>query len=168
MKYYKLFHENEIHHDMHYHDGMNIDIIPFNNSINCGAGGLYFSNELHILDFLGTEMKFIREISIPQYDSIIEIDQAKYKAHTLFLYEKHDLSKLDTWKWMLQNNINVNARDSYALQLFSGMGKIEIVKFLIEHGASVHARNNYAMQWANANNQIKTIEYLKLYGGKLY
>jgi hypothetical protein len=53
MKYFKIFNESDNHNGFQYVDGLNVDIIPFNDDPNesCVEGGLYFSDVEHICVF---------------------------------------------------------------------------------------------------------------------
>ena len=42
---YKFTNKDEYHHGLPYHDGVNIDIVPFNPSGECSSGGMYFFDE---------------------------------------------------------------------------------------------------------------------------
>ncbi len=52
--YYKITNENENHNGYQYIDGLNILNEQFNDDMNdsCGKGGLYFTNDENIIDFL--------------------------------------------------------------------------------------------------------------------
>lgn len=51
-KFYKITNETEIHHSFQYKDGLNIDILHFNPTSKCSAGGLYFADINNIFNFL--------------------------------------------------------------------------------------------------------------------
>lgn len=114
-RFFKLTNEHEIHHGFHYQNGMNIDILPFEWNGACCPGGLYFCEGNDILNNMDIYSRFIREIFIPSHEVNILKDPSgdKWRSHSLFTSIRHDLSDIDTVKWMLDNQIIISARYSY-------------------------------------------------------
>jgi len=85
LKNYKITCENEIHNGFQFHDGLNIDTVPFNPNGSCKPGGIYYSSK-DILHFLG-HGPWIREVII-QGDAQIYKDPCspeKWKSDKPFL-----------------------------------------------------------------------------------
>jgi hypothetical protein len=103
MKYFKIFNEEDNHNAFQYKDGLNIDSIPFNDDPNksCVEGGFYFSDAEHICEFISYG-NYIREVTIPADAKMVkDPDGNKWRADKLFLNERKDLRKLETWEWMI-------------------------------------------------------------------
>jgi len=97
MKYYKLFNKDEKHYGFKYHDGLNIDTNKFNPTGTCSKGGLYFFNEVQLLNYhkYTNNVYFIRQVTIPA-DAQVYHEDGKSKADKLFLHkrEKFDYDNL--------------------------------------------------------------------------
>jgi len=89
MRYYKLFNQFENHCGFQYHDGLNVDTNEFNPTGTCSKGGLYFFNEVQLLnyDMYTDNVYFIRQVTIPT-DAQVYHEYGKSKADKLFLHEK--------------------------------------------------------------------------------
>jgi len=92
--------------------------------------------------------RYIREVSIPD-DARMVKDGNKWRADKLFLHERKDLSKVETWEWMIDQGINIHADDDdEALRLSASIGHIDVVTFLVENGADIHAKDDLALRWS--------------------
>ena len=122
------------HRGMFYKNGVNEDIMPFNEELTCGSGGLYFTDLQNILNFLdyGTQLYEVVPIG-----KVIEVGD-KYKAHVLdmtFICE----GRVNIVKYLVDNGANIHADDDCALREAAVNGYLEVVKYLVEKGANIHA-----------------------------
>ena len=102
------------HGGMFYKNGVNEDIMPFNEESTCGSGGLYFT-DLHILNFVdyGTQLYEVVPIG-----KVVKVND-KFKAHALnmtFICEGY----LDIVKYLVDNGADIHAGDDYALRWAAG------------------------------------------------
>ena len=87
INFYKLTNESEIHNGFQFKDDINEDTIPFNAHGSCTPGGIYFTEESKIgmwTYYNGSEMKFIRKVTIPD-DTKIWVEEDKFKADIIVL-----------------------------------------------------------------------------------
>jgi hypothetical protein len=161
MKYYKIFNEEDKHNGFQYVDGLNVDSVPFNDNPNdsCVEGGFYFSDADHICNFVEYG-NYIREVTLPDDAKMVK-DGNKWRANKLFLNERKDLRKVETWEWMIKQVINIHAGNDYALSWSAYHGHFDIVKFLVENGADIHADDDYALRYSTEKGHKEVVEYLK-------
>ena len=161
MSYFKLTNKKENHNGFQFKTGLNTDILPFNDDPNdsCCKGGLYFSDEKHIYSFLGNHY-WIREVTLPENEKVIRDKRDKWRTHQLILSKRKDLSKVATWKWMLKQGIDIQAKDNGAIRWASQNGHLPVVKYLHENGSDITAFNNYAIRWASLNGHLEVVKYL--------
>ena len=98
-KFYKLTNESEIHNGFHYVDGLNIDTEKFNPSDQCSSGGLYFTelNKIAMwISYGGENMTYVREVEILD-DSLVYIEENKFKADKFYLHPKVSLKNFEQW-----------------------------------------------------------------------
>jgi hypothetical protein len=160
MGYFKIFNEQDNHNNFQFQNGLNIDSQEFNSDPDkkCVPGGLYFSNENNILDFLEYG-DFIREVEIPADETNILHLENKSRAKSLFLHPKKDLRKLETWLWLKEKNVNLRVGYDNALLWAARNGHLEIIKFLVKNGANVNARNDYALRWAAIYGHLEVCQF---------
>ena len=162
MKYYKIFNEEDNHNGFQYRDGLNIDDKKFNNNHlkSCVEGGFYYSDADNICAFLSYG-NYIREVELPDgAKQVKDPDGNKWRSDKLFLHERKDLSKIETWQWMIDQGINIHAYNDKALRWVSDNGHIDVVKFLVENGADIHALDDYALRWASLNGHSDVVKFL--------
>ena len=137
-KYYKITNKEECHYGMEYKNGLNIDILPFDPTGPCCPGGIYFADKENICKFLNYGC-FIREVVIPG-DALIYHENNKSKADKVILKERRDLSKVETWQWMIEEGIDIYIRDTVkdnkCLLYAMSNGHTAIVQFLINNGVN--------------------------------
>ena len=143
------------HRGMFYKNGVNEDIVPFNDEPTCGSGGLYFSDLHNILNFLeyGTQLYEVVPIG-----KVIEVND-KYKAHILdmtFICE----GRLEIIKYLVDNGADIHANDEYDLRRAAANGRLEVVKYLVDNGADIHANDDGALRWAAENGRLEVVKYL--------
>ena len=189
MNYYKILNEKETHHGLKYHDGLNVDPLPFNPSGDCESGGIYFSRE-DILAFLYYG-PWIRQITLPEGEPIYKNPGSpkKWKAKRVILgpRRKIDLQvieelvkeganihadnecalrwateydHLDVVKFLVEKGANIHAEDDSALRWAANHGHLDVVKFLVEKGANIHVKNECALRWAAENGYLGVVRYL--------
>ena len=169
-KYYKIFNKEEKHHGFQYHDGLNVDTIPFNSNPkdSCCEGGFYFTTIDNICKFLSYGC-YIREVEVPKDVEIIkDPDGDKYRAHSLFLHERKNLNDINTWKFLIKHGADIHANDDYALCYASANGHFEVVKFLVKLGANIHACEDSALRWASENGHLEVVKYLVEHGADIH
>ncbi len=69
-------------------------------------------------------------------------------------------NRLITVKIFIENGVDVQTNDNYAIKCASERGYINLVKLLIENGADVTADDNYAIKAAILNNHLDVVELL--------
>jgi len=155
MNFYKILNEEEIHCGLEYHDGLNIDPLPFNPAGDCRPGGIYFSRE-DILAFLGYG-PWIRQVTIPKGEQIYENPgfPKKWKAKKVILGKRRRIS-LQVIKELVKEGANIHAGNDKALVWSAQKGYLEVVKFLIKKGANIHARGDYALRLLTQNGHFKS------------
>jgi len=160
--YFKLLNREETHNEFRFKTGLNIDIIPFNYNRDeiCVPGGIYFSKSQNILEWITSASYWIREVIIPKDANVIEFED-KLRADKVILKERMALSKVETWKYLVDHGANIHTYNDYALRLTARNGHFDIVKYLVEQGANIHAYNDYALRWAIKNDHRNIVEYLK-------
>ena len=157
MKYYKILSSDMTHHGFVYKEGLNIDTKPFDETPNCG-GGLFFSNAQNILSFVNYG-KLIAEIEVPDGTKIVQVED-KYKAHAIVLKNIRPIWTVDTFKYFIEEGINIHADDDYALIYAAKNGYLEVVRYLIDKGVNIHADNDWALKYAAGNGHLEVVQYL--------
>jgi hypothetical protein len=94
--YIKILSEDLKHNGFQYKEGLNVDTIPFNPTGSCLPGGLYFTDEKYLLDFLGYGTK-IADVEIPSNAKVYR-DGNKWKADKIILKNIRDIKDLPQWQ----------------------------------------------------------------------
>lgn len=162
--YFKITNENEHHYGIKYKDGLINDIVPFNDNPNdsCCAGGIYFSDEKNILNFLSYG-PWIRQIEIPKDAQFVKDNKnlkTKWRADKLFFYPRKSLKEVSTWKWLLEQNVDIRINNDHPLHWASYFNCLDVVKFLIEKGADCTAEQSVAFRSAAVEGHIEIIKFL--------
>lgn len=95
-KYYKVIGENYENYNFPYKLGLNVDINPFNPKGSCKKGGLYFTTDEYINDYLWFG-SYVAEIEIPDDASVYKEDSRiyggdiKYKADKIIITKFIDM-----------------------------------------------------------------------------
>jgi len=155
MRYYKFTNKQENHNGLQYHDGLNIDILPFNPSGDCESGGIYFAREdiLFFRDFWLREVIPIGEI----YENPGE--PRKWKAHQVILGPRR---KFDCK--LCQKLLEEGAKPTnYTLGWASADGHLDIVKLLLKIGVEPTI---YILERASANGHLEIVKLLLEAGAK--
>jgi hypothetical protein len=170
MKYYKILNQNEKHHGLKYHEGLNIDPVPFNPSGDCKPGGIYFARE-DILAFLGMgeDKPYIREVILPEDAKVYENPDypKKWKTNRVILGKKRKVDA-QVVKDLIAEGANVHAGGDYVLRWAAYYGHIEVVKCLLEAGANIHARDDYALRRAAEYGHLEVVKCLLEAGANVH
>ena len=154
--YLKITNKAENHNNLQYHDGLIQDILPFQKKGSCVPGGIYFSDEKHILEFLNYGV-YIREVQIPEDADFVEDPSGnKYRASKIILKERKDLRELNTWKWLVQNGVDIHANNNFAL--------IELSEVEDDEFSQLIYKNIRNKKCTDKNADIRHLEYLVLNG----
>ncbi len=119
--YFKITNAEENHHGFQYVDGLNVLIDKFNDDPNasCCSGGFYFTDAANIFKFLNYGV-YLREIELPidnpDYKMIKDKDNDKWRTNMIILGKRYDLSKVETFKYLIESGAVVHAKDDYALR----------------------------------------------------
>ena len=158
MNYYKITNEKEIHDNMQYKDGLNVDVLPWNPKGDCQKGGIYFAST-DILAFLDYGC-WIRKVEVPEGVEIYENpgDPKKYKAPKVFL---HPRRKIDTnvIKELIDEGADLKVCGSTVLRWAAENGHAEIVKMLLPH-SDPKACDSAALRWAAENGNAEIVKML--------
>jgi len=162
-KYYKITNEQETHKGLQYHDGLNVDPVPFYPHDNCEPGGIYFAS-VDILAFLHRG-PWIREVIVPEGEEIYTNPgtPVKYKAHQVILKERREIT-LDVIKELVADGCNPHVADDFAIYWAAKKGKLEIVKYLVSIGCDPRAAGDSAIQGASLSGHLETVKYLASLG----
>jgi len=189
MNYYKILNEKENHNDLQYKTGLNVDPISFNPYGDCKPGGIYFASR-DIFAFLDYG-PWIRKVTLPEDAQVYKNPglPEKWKANKVILGERRrigieviqelinegvDPNAGDNWalRWATENGFleivkilidggaDPNVFDGYALQIAARYGYLKIVKLLIDNGANPKSTNSWALRWAAENKQLDFVKLL--------
>src|SRR5579872_4135573 len=95
INFIKLTNANENHNNFQFHDGLNIDTIPFNPKGSCSEGGIYFTTEEDSWEWVRYDDKmniYMRKVVIPD-DARVYIEDGKFKADKIILGTRKMISK---------------------------------------------------------------------------
>jgi hypothetical protein len=168
VKRWKLTNEAETHNGLTYHDGLNIDPLPFNAdpSASCCPGGIYFAGR-DILEFI-EGMTWAREVSLPP-DARVVLDPSspeKWRADRVILGPRVPIAT--AIPEMLAAGADVHADNDYALRGAAVNGHLPVVQALLAAGADVHADNDYALCCAARNGHLPVVQALLAAGANLH
>ena len=158
--YLKITNEKENHHGLQYHDGLNIDFIPFEREGSCCPGGIYFTTPEYICGFVNIGV-YVREVTIPDgADMVMDPEGCKWRTSKVILGPRKDLRDVETWKWLVEIGANIHDFHECALSWSCANGYIEVVRYLIENGADINSRDDEPLFYACANGYIEVVRYL--------
>jgi hypothetical protein len=163
--YLKLTNTTETHFGLQYHDGLNIDPLPFAKEGSCCPGGIYFTTLEWVHRFIRGK-EYIREVTIPEDAEMVEDPSGgKWRASKVILGTRKQINNVETWKWLVECGADVHVLE-WALIYSSEIGNLEIVKYLIEHGVDIHVWNDCALRCAYAH--LEVIKYLVKNGADIH
>jgi IMP cyclohydrolase len=117
----KFMNDSDIHYGMHYVDGYNLDILPFNGTGDCSSGGLYITRLEDYSLYYDRYGGYARRVRILD-TSLVYVEKNKFKCDEIFLEKrvlKEDLLKeLFTEYTQLDENflMRMVKNNGYALQ----------------------------------------------------
>jgi len=151
MKFYKFTNEQENHDGLQYHDGLNIDSLPFNPSGDCKPGGIYFARE----DILFFHNYWLREVTLPEGEEIYENpgEPKKWKAHQVVLGKRRKFD-YEICRELLEEGAKPT---SLVLEWASANGYLDIVKLLLKTGVKP---TSLALDWASSNGHFDIVKLL--------
>ena len=163
MNYYKILNEEETHHDLKYHNGLNVDPLPFNPSGYCASGGIYFARE-GILAFLNYGL-WIRQVALPEGEPIYENPGSpkKWKAKRVILGTRKRID-LQVIKELVEEGVNIHTSNDYALIWAAENGYLDIVEYLVSKEVDVQTYDNYALRWAANHGYLAVVVAAEVYG----
>jgi hypothetical protein len=85
-QFYRFTNQEEDHNGFAYKDGLNIDFLKFNPNGQCSAGGLYFTDAINAVKWMGNN-NWMRIVTIP-YDARVYIENNKYKIDRFMLSKR--------------------------------------------------------------------------------
>jgi len=83
----KFMNDDDTHYGMHYVDGDNLDILPFNGSGKCSSGGLYVTQLKEYHRYYNDYGKFARRVRISD-TALIYVEQKKLKCNEIYLEDR--------------------------------------------------------------------------------
>ena len=95
---------------------------------------LYFTDVMHLLYLHDFDSVYVREVILPEGERVVKMD-SKYRAENIILGNRHDLSKLSTWKWLVDKGLDVTDDNNYAIRRASLNGNLGVVEYLESQGA---------------------------------
>lgn len=168
MKYYKIV-NLEGHHDLVYHEGLNIDPKPFNPSGDCDPGGIYFARK-DILAFInyGTELYEVEPVGDVYENPSEDGEPKKWKAHSVILKHIGKILDLNSLKMLFEQGANIHACNDSALRIAALHGRLDVVKYLVEQGSDIHAWDDIALRLAASNGHTEIVKYLVEHGADIH
>ncbi len=157
--YLKITNTKENHHGLQYHDGLNIDTVPFAKEGSCVPGGIYFTTPEHICGFLDHGI-YIREVTIPEdAEMVMDPEGDKWRASKVILGPRKCLKEVYTWKWLVKIGVTIN--EALVCACGFGYGNIELIKFLVKNGADIHIQHDWALKWSIRYGNTDVVEYIQ-------
>lgn len=130
MNYYKITNRDELHGNMQYRDGLNINVEPFNPKGDCTDGGIYFARE-DILAFLDCGI-WLRKVTLPENPEVYENPgrPKKWKTHKVFLGSKVKITSKVIERLILEG-ANPNIDNSFPLRWALMRENVKNIKILL-------------------------------------
>jgi hypothetical protein len=164
--YLKITNVMESHHGLQYHDGLNIDIVPFARDGSCCAGGIYFTTPEYIGSFIHMGI-WVREVTIPSdADMVMDPGEDKWRASKVILGPRKELWNVETLKWLVKNGTDIHGINGYALRFACSIGALEVVEYLVENGSDIHALDDAALR--SSCKHLNVIKYLVGKGANIH
>jgi hypothetical protein len=123
-QFYKLLSDDLRHYDFTYHEGLNVDTLPFDPSGSCRPGGLYYTTLEHLPRWYSRCWPLIADVYLPPEARVyVEPGGTKWKADQLVLSNIRPLSEflatldeailcpmLQMNGWMIKDVVNQTQR----------------------------------------------------------
>lgn len=98
--YYKVTNQDECHLGFQYHDGLNVDTLPFEPEGSCVPGGLYFTDSEHLSKYYRFG-RWIRLVTLPRdepgFQVVRDPSGTKWRANMLTLGRRLDMADPATY-----------------------------------------------------------------------
>jgi len=162
--FFKITNKDENHHGFQYCDGLNVLKEEFAETGTCCAGGFYFTDIDHILEFLDYG-EHLRLIALPKNDSdfkMVADGPDKQRANKIILGKKYDLDKVETWKFLKKCGAKFDIDN--VIPFVSKNGYIDVLKYLVKLGIDIHAKGEYAIILASENGHVDIVRFLTRLG----
>lgn len=95
--FFKILRSDLTHYGFTYQPGLNVDTVPFNPEPVCGAGGLYFAHQTHIVPFLSYG-SLIARVTLPSDARWVAVDEDKFKADRIVLSDIQPWKDSELWR----------------------------------------------------------------------
>lgn len=163
--YFKITNANENHFGYQYADGLNILDKQFEKEGSCVPGGLYFSDEKNILNFMDYGI-FLREIELPHEDSDFRMVQdplqhvRKWRANKIILGKKYHLSDIRTYHLLQSLGVDLQ---NFKYEIFTWAavkGHIQLVNMAFSMGINDMIRIDRAIMLAATNGHLEVVKFL--------
>ena len=100
-EFFRCTRETELHNGYQWVDGLNTDHLPFSTSVECGPGGLYFTDIQNLHHFIGGTY-WVREVTpLLGKGQFARVHSEKWKSHQVMAGPRRSLNDPDTWKYLL-------------------------------------------------------------------
>jgi len=118
--YFKITNSKENHHGFQYYDGLNVLKEKFNDDpeASCVAGGFYFTDIKHILEFLMYGI-YLREVTLPTDDPDFKMvldENNKWRANKIILGKRRNLCEVSTFEYLINQGVDIHINDDYTLR----------------------------------------------------
>lgn len=147
-----------------YKIGINEDVNPL--CIKKGEGaGLHFCFMQDICEwlFLGHDIAVIR---VPD-DEDVYVGDYDFRAHRIEIVELLQFSRVDTWKYLIQNGANITADNNEAVRKAAYYGCFDVVRYLHSKGADITMNDNEPIRRAAENGHFHLVKYLHQNGADI-
>ncbi|BCS82771.1 putative ankyrin repeat protein [Cotonvirus japonicus] len=78
-----------------------------------------------------------------------------------------EFGHLEVAKFLVENGVDIQADNNYAVQLASQSGHLEIVRFLVSQGANIQSNDNCAVKWASQSGHLEVVKFLVSQGANI-
>ena len=160
MRFYKITNEDECHNGLQYHDGLNVDLVPWYPHGSCQPGGIYFSRE-DILAFID-HGPWIREVTLPPDARVYKDPREphKWKADKVILGPRRKID-VDVVRELIAEGADIHVCEDWSLRIAAARGHTKIVRMLLDADADVHACEDEALREAEAYGHTKIVAMLQ-------
>jgi hypothetical protein len=157
--YYKITNETENHYGYQYKDGLNVLEEPFDETLKCGKGGLYFTTSefIHLFHDYGYNLRIVELPNDENFKMVAFKD--KFKANMIILKEKYDLKNLNIEDVKKLLKLDKNLSRLFILYACI-LGNIQILEFF-KNSEYEFKYDKCAINFESLNGHIKVLEWFK-------
>jgi hypothetical protein len=162
--YYKITNETENHYGYQYKDGLNVLEEPFDETLKCGKGGLYFTTSefIHLFHDYGCNLRIVELPEDENFKMVVFKD--KIKANMIIIKKKYDLKNLNVEDVEKLLKLDKNLSRLFILYA-SKYGNVQILEWFKDSGYEFKYDEN-AINYASYYEHIKVLEWFKNSGYK--